>query len=92
MTINADSRYASASISTVTDGRGTHQSVNIPDITTATYVFTFYQMREGDSLDALAYQAYGNGAYWWKIADLNPEILDWLDVPPGTVIRLPSSG
>jgi hypothetical protein len=26
---------------------------------------------------------------WWIIAEFNPKISDWLNVAPGTIVRIP---
>lgn len=41
-----------------------------------------------DRLDLLASQYYGDPTLGWRIADLNPEILDFATVAPGTPIRV----
>jgi len=51
--------------------------------------FTYYSLKAGDRLDLLATDLFGDGTLWWKIADANPEILDWTDLKVGTVLRLP---
>jgi len=53
------------------------------------FSFTYYAMTEGDRIDLLAMDLYGDGMLWWKIADANPEILDWTEIPIGTILRLP---
>jgi phage tail protein X len=55
------------------------------------YTFTYspYQFTGADRLDNLANSFYGDPAAWWSIADANPEILDWSNVAPGTIIRIP---
>jgi nucleoid-associated protein YgaU len=44
---------------------------------------------EGDRLDILAGIYYGNGSLWWVIAAASN--IGWgLQVPPGTLLRIPS--
>jgi hypothetical protein len=44
---------------------------------------------DGDSLGALAAR-YGDGSkYWWEIMEINPEIINPLNITPGTVVRVP---
>ena len=47
-----------------------------------------YTIKQGDNLDALAFEYYGDELLWHIIADKNPEI-DPLDLVPGTVIVIP---
>ncbi len=48
---------------------------------------------EGDRLDLLAQQFYGDISLWWIIATGNPEVLSLnsLFVPVGTEIRIPTN-
>ena len=83
------SRYADSTIVNVAVN-GHTRKVIVPSpaqpytITYRTYVFT-----ESDTLDGLAAQYFGQATMWWKIADANPEVLDWFTILPGTTIRIP---
>jgi hypothetical protein len=46
-------------------------------------------LKEGDRLDALASRFYGDGSLWWIIAAASG-IGWWLQIPPGTVLVVPS--
>jgi|SRR6056300_1103589 len=48
---------------------------------------------EGDRLDLLAQQFYGDISLWWIISAGNPEVLSLnsLFIPVGTEIRIPSN-
>jgi hypothetical protein len=46
-------------------------------------------LAEGQRLDQLAGQYYGDGKYWWVIAAAS-EIGWWLQVPPGTRVLIPT--
>jgi len=51
---------------------------------------TNYTLKEGERLDTLSFQAYGNGSYWWVLAAASG--IGWpMQVPPGTIISLPKS-
>lgn len=52
-------------------------------------MFTYYQVEEDDTIDWIASEYFGDGRMWWAIADANPEILDWMHLPIGTVLRIP---
>lgn len=90
MSISINSRYQTATTEIITDARGTHQSVNTPAPNDLQFAFTYYQWVQYDTIDGVAFGAYGDGKLWWQIAQANPEILDWLAVSPGTVIRIPN--
>jgi phage tail protein X len=68
-----------------------------------TITFTYHQVTNYDRLDSLAYAYYGSATLWWRIADANPEIMDWHhpspggavgngsgDLTAGTLIRIPN--
>lgn len=89
--INATSRYANAVITVVDDPqRGTHQSVNPQALADRTFAFTYYQVDSEDTVDWLAFRFFDDGTLWWILADANPEIIDWQNLVPGTVIRIPN--
>ena len=43
-----------------------------------------------DRLDTIADQVYGDGRLWWVIAAAS-EIGWWLQIPPGTLLKIPIS-
>jgi hypothetical protein len=45
---------------------------------------------EGERLDQLAQTYYKNPQYWWIIPEFNPQIADFNNITPGTVIRIPN--
>ena len=47
-------------------------------------------LKEGDRLDIIAGKIYKNSTYWWIIAAASG--IGWgLQVPPGTIIRIPTN-
>jgi nucleoid-associated protein YgaU len=48
-----------------------------------------YIWREGDRLDEVAYRTLGAAADWWRIIDANRDIINPLDIRPGTTLRIP---
>ena len=50
---------------------------------------TFILTQEGDRLDLLAYQFYGDSSLWWFIAQTNN--ISTMNVKPGTSLRISSS-
>jgi len=52
--------------------------------------FTVHTLQEGERLDHLAGQHYGDGTLWWVIAGASG--IGWgLQIPAGTFIRIPTS-
>lgn len=43
----------------------------------------------GERLDNIAYRYYGRTDLWWLIPEYNPEIVDFDNILPGTVLRIP---
>lgn len=90
--ISARSRYTSSVISVVEDpSRGSVITVEPREQETQVFNFTYLVLEMEDRLDLIAYRVYGDATLWWRIADANPEILDWAEVQPGTVLRIPSA-
>lgn len=53
--------------------------------------YRLYIWQAGDRPDLVAAELLGNSTLWWAIFDMNPEIIYPLNVPPGTVVRIPST-
>jgi len=89
--IFSDSRYATGTIFKAFDSRKNNYQItvfrNFPEESASFYYYTWV---EGDRMDILANQFFGNPAMWWTIMDYNPEIIDTFDIPVGTVIRIPN--
>ncbi|MET9119955.1 tail protein X [Streptomyces sp. NPDC004528] len=88
--ISSNSRYADLTPVIVTGSDGKTRNVIPPEgpmVVSATV--TEYIWREGDRVDLVAYRNYGDAALWWRIADVNPQIMDWTELPAGTRIRIP---
>ncbi len=48
-------------------------------------------VKEGERLDTIAGERMGSGGYWWAIAAASG--IGWgLQVPPGTLLRIPPAG
>lgn len=89
--IDSTSRYANSQTALITSGRGTNLTIVASRPQPWAFAYTSYRLNAEDRLDLLAANNFGDGVYWWKIADANPEILDWTSVEPGTIIRIPSA-
>ena len=89
--IGANSRYTSATLRVDSGPDGLpRQEMRVAFPTARTVTFTYYQVKAGDRVDLLASSFFGAPEMWWVLADANPEILDWMEIPVGTVIRIPS--
>lgn len=54
------------------------------------FFFTFHKVQEGDRIDLLAAKYYGDVTLWWMICDANPELIDWMWLPSGIMLRIPN--
>jgi hypothetical protein len=91
--ISANSRYANSQLATV-KFHGKDTVFIVPSTPTSfTFIYTFYTITPVDvnRVDRIAFAFYGDPTKWWKIADANPEIMDWSALVVGTVIRIPNA-
>lgn len=89
--INDDSRYRTATLQTVTGpDEVTRQEMRPAWPRSRQITYTYYRVSAADRIDTIANDFYSDGRLWWVIADANPEVLDWLDLAPGDVIRVPN--
>jgi phage tail protein X len=92
MPITADSRYVTATVTTAVGPDGeTRQEMRPAFPKSRLITYTYYRVIDGERVDTIAHDFYGRGDLWWMIADANPEILDWMALDPGTVIRVPNA-
>jgi len=47
-----------------------------------------YRVKEGDTLDNIAFKFYGKAEKWWAIADSN-NIFDPFSLIPGSILDIP---
>ena len=64
---------------------GTTVYSSIPSTDNDIHILT----QEGDRLDLLAHQFYGDVSYWWYIAKANN--LTFMTMSPGTPLRIPAT-
>jgi hypothetical protein len=87
----AVSRYRRAPVLGFGSQLGTSKSIAIirNAIKTGTLSFTTTTLRGVERLDTMAGALWGDGRYWWVLAASSD--IGWgLQVPPGTVIRVPN--
>ena len=72
-------------------GVGTNKAIrNIRDAMRSNSIsYTVIILKEGQRLDTIAYESYGDSRYWWVIAAASG-IGWWLQAPPGTRLKVPS--
>lgn len=88
--IGPNSRYATASIiTTVGPNDDTRQEMKVPFPRSKIVTYTYHRVVDGQRIDVIANEYYGDGRLWWVIADANPEVFDWLDLEAGQIIRVP---
>lgn len=57
-------------------------------VTTGAIKVTARKLERGERLDTIAVDAYGSASYWWVIAAASG--IGWgLQLPPGTIVRIP---
>lgn len=91
MAISPDSRYNNSIVQTIDAPDGPRREMRIPFPISRQVSYTFYRVGAGDRVDTIADDFYGDARLWWIIADANPEILDWLDLQVGNIIRVPNA-
>lgn len=79
--IKISSRYT-----TTTDASGNVISVRKPKVTET---YSLYTVKQGDTMDLLAAQVYGDPTQYWRIADMNPHITFPDLIQVGDVLRIP---
>jgi hypothetical protein len=77
------------SIPTEPDGQANIAVFGPSPVTTNTFVY--YTVHDGDRYDTISAAIYGIPDYWWRIADLNPEVWYPEVLVPGSIIRIPTS-
>jgi hypothetical protein len=90
--IYTDSRYATGLISYGNDSRLNQSNISVyRKFPSASHSFFAYVWTDYDRADLVAYKLLGSSNLWWKIMDINPEILNPQSIAPGTIIRVPNA-
>lgn len=90
MSIGPTSRYANGVVTRMPDGTGTFNLSVLRTVPRSRVPYSLYVWQSGDRPDLLAKSVYGDPSLWWVIFDANPQVLYPLNVPVGTVIRIPT--
>lgn len=87
--ISSNSRYATTKLTTQEINNKSVIYILPPNQIVTVFSYTFYTVTFADRIDSIAATFLGNPALWYKIAQVNPQIMNWLNLQPGTVIRIP---
>lgn len=88
--IYLDSRYADGALRDVYDEtNGSYQLTVFRRFPYSTGVYYNYEWVSGDRIDVIALRFLGDQKKWWSIMDFNPEVLNPMDIKPGTILRIP---
>lgn len=92
MTLYRNSRYADGNtrdVILVDQNENRYRTLyRYPEVN-GTRTLTYYVWRAGDRIDRLAAEHLGSPDLFYRILDLNPEIIDPHHIEPGTKVRLP---
>jgi hypothetical protein len=87
-----DSRYADGRLTKVWHaGKQEYHLVVLREWPEYVQSYFIYEWVENDRLDNLAVKFLGNSGSWWEIMDINPEIINPLEISPGTQLRIPNA-
>jgi hypothetical protein len=89
MTINSKSRYTQGTLTRTPNSEGTYNIQVTRTINRQIGAFSLYVWQQVDRPDLVAAKLLGNPQLWWAIFDVNPEIIYPLNIPAGTVVRIP---
>jgi hypothetical protein len=89
MAIGTQSRYTQGNLLRMPNSEGTYNVSVLRTVPAQAGNFTLYIWKASDRPDLVATRLLGNPSLWWSIFDINPEIIYPLNVPAGTVVRIP---
>jgi hypothetical protein len=87
--ISPNSRYNTTKL--VTEEVNNKSTIYIlpPNQKVTVFQYTYYTVTFADRIDNIAATFLGNPTLWYQIAQVNPQIMNWLTLQPGTTIRIP---
>ncbi len=87
--ISNKSRYSNSVLVTETVG-GKDVVYITPSAPTAyTFRYVYYVVNGSDRIDDIANAYFSDPTQWYLIGDANPQIMNWFNLTPGTIIRIP---
>ena len=87
MSVGRNSRYVTANLYSYNDVLLVDNSRTINTTFSRSAKHTIAQ---GETLEHISFQYYGDATRWWQIADANASIQNPLLLTPGTVIDIPN--
>lgn len=85
------SRYSAQQVVSVVDANGDSHLTLFSGRPNIPFRFTYYQVKDGDRMDTIAYRFLNDSSKWWQIADANPEVFYPDSLQSGSIIRIPSN-
>jgi hypothetical protein len=87
--IASNSRYANSAL--VTEDVNGKDTIYITPSAPVSYTFkySYYIVNGSDRIDNIAAAYFGDPTQWYLIGDANPQVMNWLSIPAGTIIRIP---
>lgn len=88
--ITGNSRYVNDTLTTITGNDGINRTTIIqPQPVDVSFSYLVHQVVGFERIDQIAFSYLGDSTAWWQIADVNPEVMYWDSLTPGTSIRIP---
>lgn len=89
MPIYPHSRYASGTAVRLANSSSVYNVTVLRSVPSGASGYTLYTWANGDRPDTVAQKLLGNPTLWWAIFDINPNMIDPMNVPAGTLVRIP---
>lgn len=87
--IASNSRYADSQLITETINGKDRVYITPSAPKSYTFSYSYYITNGSDRIDNIAAAFFTNPTQWHMIGDANPQIMNWLSIEPGTIIRVP---
>jgi nucleoid-associated protein YgaU len=89
--ISRNSRYITAQAYTATTDGSNRTLIDTSSRSVVTFTGgSTYQVKQGDTLEGIAYTQYGDASKWWEIADANDIFNPLFDLTVGTLLNIPT--
>lgn len=88
MTIFIGSRYENETI-TEYPKDGVRETILSTRRPASPSTFRYYLWDETDRIDRVTREVILDSSRWWEVMDANPDVLNPLDLSPGSVIKVP---
>ena len=88
--ISSNSRYANSTLLTEEVNGKSIVFIAPTQPTVQTFQYNFYTVVLADRIDTIASTFLGNPSLWYMIAQVNPQIINFFTLTPGTILRIPT--